>query len=134
MSIEDAIEARVRAIDLITARVGDQVAWGRRLAGAPAISMQLVADPRPQHFKGFQFWRPTLIQIDVLARTAAEARALRDALIAGLAEADSVSGVRFRRAEILNVRGSAVDQQGADLRIRPEIFRESIDIRFWHNG
>lgn len=134
MTLEDAVEARVRSIASVADLVGDQIAWGRRLAGAPAISMQVVADPRPKHFKGFQSSRPTMVQIDVLSRTATEARMLREALIAALSLPANIGGVRFQRAEISNVRGGSADQQGTDMRLRPEIFRESVDINFWHNA
>lgn len=132
--LEDAIELRVREVALVAQEVGSAVAWGRRLPGLPSISLQIVSDPRPQHLKGFQSSRPTLAQVDVLAKTPEQARALREALINALVVSASIGTVRFQRAEVTNVRAGAAEQQGGDMRLRPEIFRESIDIRFWHNG
>lgn len=132
--LEDAIEQRVRDIALVEEQVGNAVAWGRRLPGLPSISLQIISDPRPQHFKGFQSARPTLAQVDVVAKTPEQARALREALIVALVAPASIGTVRFQRAEVTNVRAGAAEQQGGDMRLRPEIFRESIDIRFWHNG
>ncbi|KQN91553.1 hypothetical protein ASE90_01740 [Sphingomonas sp. Leaf67] len=134
MTFEDAVEARARSVALVAELVGNQIAWGRRLSGVPAISLQVIADPRPAHFKGFQSPRPTLVQIDIMSRSATEARMVREALIVALVTPATVGAVRFQRAEISNVRSGAADQQGADLRVRPEIFRESVDINFWHNG
>ncbi len=131
---EVALEARIRALPEIASTTGLSISWGRRLPGLPALSLEVVADPRPQHFKGFQSVRATLVQIDVLAKTPDQARALREALIRGLVDPDATSTVRFRRSEVTGVRTTTAEQQGADNRIRPEVHHHSIDIRFWHNG
>lgn len=135
MSLEAALISRVLGVPGIAAKVGNRVKWSLRLAGLPAITMQTVADPRPQHYKGFQSSRPTNVQVDVWSGSEEEAAALRELLIVHLTPAATVGTVRFQRAMVLNVRGGAEPEQSVQgQRPRSELYRESIDFTFTHNA
>ncbi|MCM3679476.1 DUF3168 domain-containing protein [Sphingomonas paucimobilis] len=135
MTLEDAIETRLLASDDLTAHIAARVGWTRRLAGIPAITLQVISDPRPQHFKGFQPTRPTLVQLDVWSADPREAAAIRDLCIAVLAPADTVEDVRFQRAMITSIRsGAEPDRSGDSQSYAGELHRESIDFSFLHNA
>ncbi|WP_294195865.1 hypothetical protein [uncultured Sphingomonas sp.] len=132
MTLEAALTARASADAQLVDAIGVAGGWTRRLANLPEITFQIVADPRAEHFKGFQP-RETTVQVDVWAETAVEAAALRDRCLAAFVPAIVIEGVRFRRARIANVRGGAeAEQSGEPQRFRNEIARESIDIIFTH--
>ena len=134
MTLEAALEQRVAQ----TAGLRDlfaSVGFGGRIEGLPALVFQIVADPRPQHFKGFQRSRPTQVQADVYAETQAEAAELREACIIHLVPSARIGTVSFGRATIDNVRsGGEPEQSGERQRYRGEIGRESIDFTFLHNA
>ncbi len=135
MTLEDAIEIRLLASDDLTARIADRVGWTRRLTGIPAITLQVISDPRPQHFKGFQLTRPSLVQLDVWSADPREAAAIRDLCIAVLAPAETVEDVRFQRAMITSIRsGAEPDRSGDNQSYAGELHRESIDFSFLHNA
>ena len=140
MTFEDALEHRQRDDAEIMEAVGGRIGWSRDLAGEPAITNQIITDERPQHMKGFQRYRPTTVQVDVWARDPKVVRAIRERLIAILTPparvADGTNGVvRFQRAMTASTRGSPEQQQGQTTqRSRTEMFRESIDFIFTHNG
>ncbi len=132
MTFEAAVTARARADVHLFDAIGGAGGWTRRLTGLPEITFQTVADPRPEHFKGFQP-RQTTVQVDVWAATAGAAAALRERCIAIFITAGVSGGVRFQRAVIANVRaGAEPEQSGEPQRFREEIARESIDIIFMH--
>jgi hypothetical protein len=54
VTLEDAIEARQRGDELIDGLVAGRIGWDTSLEGEPAITNQIITDPRPQHYKGFQ--------------------------------------------------------------------------------
>lgn len=134
MTLEAALEKRIRTNPLLANRAAS-IGWSARLAGLPAIRLQVIADPRPQTMKGFQRARPTMVQIDVYAKDRAEAIAIRELCIAHLTPAAMVDEVRFQRATVDNVRpGSEPEQSGDPQRYRGELARESIDFTFMHNA
>lgn len=135
MTLSAALKARLLAGATIAAITQGRVGRGKQLQAVPAITLQIIADPRPQHFKGFQRVRPTSVQIDVWAADEATAEVLREHVIAVLVPADASTDVRFQRAMITNIRSGAESQQAAPgQRIRAELHRESIDFIFTHNG
>lgn len=73
MTFEDALEARMRADEVIVEPIGGRIEWGRRIDAVSALTLQIVSDPRPQHMKGFHSVRSTDVQIDVWSATAGEA-------------------------------------------------------------
>jgi len=134
MTLEAALDARVAGIPALIDRFAS-VGWSLRLTGLPALVFQIVADPRPQHMKGFQRTRPTQVQADVYAETATEAAELRELCIAHLVPPARVGAVSFARASVDNVRpGSEPEQSGESQRFRGDLSRESIDFTFLHNA
>ncbi|MGN5374593.1 hypothetical protein [Sphingomonas hankookensis] len=133
MTVEDAIEQRVLTDAGIAALIGGALTWGARLPALPALQASVVADPRPQHFKGPIRLRETRIQFDAWADDAAVARALREAVIVALTPAVLVGAIQFQRGFVVAVRGSGLLTR-EERAIDPELSRQSIDINFWHNG
>lgn len=135
MSMKNALERRLLDTRAIADRVGARVGWSRRLEGLPAITMQVIADPRPQHLKGFQRTRATQVQLDVWAASEDQAEEIRELCIEHLTPAALIDGIKFQRAMIDNVRsGAEPEQSGQPQRSRGELFRESIDFTFTHNA
>ena len=101
----------------VSAAIGStQVYWGTAPQGKapPYVRMNTVSDPRPQHLGGYNGARTTRIQVDVFAKTYAEARSLSEMIIAAVAQPATVSGVKFGRtkAEGPRDRGEDVDGVG----------------------
>lgn len=134
MTFEQAVESRAKAIATVARLAGDRVSWDLRIEREPAITMQVTADPRPQHYKGFQSLRGTLVQFDVWSDDPAEAAELREALIVGLVAPAVIGGIRFERAVIRGVRGGGLPNTASTQKFRDAMARESIDILFQHNA
>jgi hypothetical protein len=135
VSLVSALEERLRGVpDLVEATAG-RIGTSKRLSGVPAIVIRVVADPRPQHFKGFILARPSEVQVDVWAGSDALAGTIAKSVIAALCPAADVAGVRFQRAMITNVRGGPEQERSAPTpRLQAELFRHSIDFTFTHNA
>ena len=91
-----------------------------------AITLLNVTDERTQNYTGFDGMQPGYVQVDAWATTYAQAKALKDAIIAALTPADTFYGVRFTRAFVI----------GRDLSERTEtafIFRPSLDFTFFYS-
>jgi hypothetical protein len=137
VTLESALLVRLLDDVGIAEATKGQVEWGRTFTTLPAISLQTINDPRPQHFKGFHKTRPTDVQVDIWSKSAEIGAPLREAVIAVLAGPFDADGVRFQRSIITNVRGGAEQQQAGPVpvqRIRAEVHRTSIDITFTHNA
>jgi len=136
MTFETALVRRLLDAATVAEPTSGRIDWMRRPNGSlPAITLQTVSDPRPQHFKGFQSTRPTRVQIDVWAARPGDAVQLRNQVIATLAPADVVEGVGFQRAMIADVRpGFETDEAASEGQPAGEIYREIIDIIFTHNA
>jgi hypothetical protein len=100
MDMQGALRARLLAAATVTARVAQRVYWVDRpqATALPAITLQIIDEPRDQHMAGFQDLRQALVQVDAWAATYAEAAALKEAVITALVPAHSGDGVDFRRA------------------------------------
>jgi hypothetical protein len=137
VTFESALLARLLGDVAIKAATGSRVEFGRTFIALPAISLQIISDPRPQHLKGFHSSRPTDVQIDIWAKNVETGAPLRELVIGLLVQAAESDGVRFQRAMITNVRAGAEQQQAGPVpvqRIRAEVHRTSIDITFTHNA
>lgn len=130
MSIEVALRARLLAASAVTAAVGTRIDWTQRpqATALPAIVLQVVSDARPQTMKALQEYRPTLVQVDVFAKTRGEVVTIREAAIAAVLPAATQSGVSFRRAMIDSVRDLSTN---TDMGF---VHRDSIDITLWHDA
>ena len=118
----------------VTALVGQRVYWVDRpqAAALPAIVLQTISDPRPQHLKGFDALRETRVQLDVFAANQPGGlngydltRRITEAAIAALVPENSGNGIIFNRALVDGAR---------DLGERTEtqfIHRHSIDLLIW---
>lgn len=136
MTFETALVRRLLDAATVAEPTSSRVDWMRRPNGSlPAITLQTISDPRPQHFKGFQSTRSTRVQVDVWAARPGDAVHLRNAVIATLTPGDLVDGVTFQRAMIADVRpGFETDEAASEGQPAGELYREIIDIIFTHNA
>lgn len=102
MDLEQAITARLLGAAPVTAIAGARVYWDERpqASALPALVLQVISDPRPQHLQGFNSLRATRVQVDALAATRASARALIEAAIAALVPEAIVGGITFNRGQV----------------------------------
>lgn len=135
MTLEAALTARIGADGELASMLAEDGGWSLRLRSLPAISMQIVSDPRPQHYKGFQRKRRSFVQVDVWGADVASVGSVRDRLIGLLVPASRVGEVGFDRAEVSGARTLGVpEQSGAPTRHRDEVRRASIDFIFLHDA
>lgn len=121
MDMQGALRAR------LTGLAGGRVYWVDRpqTSALPAITLQVASDPMPQHLKGFDELRRTLVQIDCWADTYAAAKTLKDQVIAALVPENTANGIRFDRAIVESVRDLG-ERSGEKF-----IHRQSIDLGVW---
>lgn len=102
----------------------------------PALVMNIVADPREQHLKGFDGLRQTRVQLDAYAATAPAAEALAEAAITALVPHGEFSGVRFGRAMVANgpINLSAGTQDGVAVQAGNPISRRMVELIISHKG
>lgn len=107
--------------------VGNRVDWNARSQGKslPAITLQIVSDPRPQHMGGNQTTRETRVQVDIWSLNYPDAATLREAVIAELVPEVTLSGVIF-------LRSFAVIRETAERTDEGLIHRVSIDLMVNH--
>jgi hypothetical protein len=105
MDMEGALRARLLAASPVTSNVGQRVYWEDRpqQSALPAITLSLPVDGRDQHMGGFQSVRDVQLQVDVWARSYAEKKAIKEAVIAALAPAQSGNGIRFQAATGIDI-------------------------------
>ncbi len=125
MDFELALRARLRASDAVRAIVDDAVDWVERPqaadgGGYPAIVLQSDDDTRARTMMGVQGWRRPEVRIDCMARTFAQKRALREAVIATLQRSAVFDGGRFGRAQDVRVRDLSEDT-GTDFIHRDQV-------------
>jgi hypothetical protein len=128
MDMETALRARLLTALPVTALVLQRVAWIDRPQSdaLPGITLQLVTDKRTQNMTGFDGMQPGYVQADLWAATYAQAKALKEAVIAALTPAGIFSGVRFSRAFVTS----------RDLSERTDtafVFRPSLDFTFFYS-
>jgi len=109
---------------------GSRIYWVERpqLSALPAVTLQTISDPRPQHLKGLDGARPTRVQVDCWAATYAVALALARACIGALQPPTILAGKKFGQATIEGQRDLGEDQNGT------LIHRQSVDLIIWHVG
>lgn len=95
----------------------------------PAITYQVISDPRSDHLKGPDGARPTRVQLDCWADTYAVAKALVRAAIAALRFPATVQGKRFGHARVEGPRDLRETVAGGKT-----IHRQSVDLIIWHVG
>lgn len=135
MMLGDAVEQRLRNDPAANTLSAGRIGASRRLPAVPAYVVQVIDDPRPQHFKGFQRVRQSSVQVDAWGKTPAEADALAQAAIDALVPHAVVGPVQFQRATIAALRGGPEIERGSPTpRVQPELHRRSIDFIFMHNA
>lgn len=127
MHFKGALLARALADTAVGEMVGTRGYWKQRVQGepVPAIVFNIVSDPRPQHLKGFNDLRETIVQADCLDLTDIGATNLSEALVAALVPAVTSDGIIFNRAMVVDVRDGG-DQSGDTF-----IHRTSVDFSIW---
>lgn len=126
-----ALAARLLQAPGVSTIVGTRVDWLRRpqAAALPSITLQTITDARPRHLKGYQGARETRVQIDCWATSYAASVSAASAVVA-IVEAPGVfGGVRFGGAAIEGQRDFVEDRDG-----ETDLYRQSIDVTFWHEG
>jgi hypothetical protein len=126
--MEEALTARLLAATGLAALVGDRISWVERPQGEalPALTLQVISDPRPQHMQGFQDYRAARVQVDVWAADYLSAKQTSEAVIDAVVPAAEVAGIKFGRSFVDDAR---------DLSERTEtrtIHRKSIDFMIHH--
>lgn len=126
MDFEGALRARLTGAAAVTSVVGQRIYWVDRpqASALPAITLQIVDDPREQNMAGFQSRLFCTVQVDVWATSYAQGKSAKEAAIAALTPETTANGIKF---------GTATNIQARDLSERTEtqfIYRPSIDFRF----
>lgn len=128
MTMQSALRTRLKADATVAALVSTRIDWVERPQGKalPAITLQTISDPRPQHMGGNQDTRQTIVQVDCWAAKYADVRECADAVIACLTPSADAGGVRFLRSFVDNERDLAERTETAT------IYRVSVDMRITH--
>lgn len=122
MDMEGALRARLLAATSVTSAVQHRIYWEERpqQTDLPAITLSLPFDGRDQHLGGFQSVRSAQLQVDIWARSFAEKKAIKEAVIATLAPPHSGNGIRFQGA-------TGIDATPLNERVETRtIFRDAI--------
>lgn len=126
--METALRARLLNDPAVAAIIGNRVSWIERpqRSAYPAVVLQIVSSPRPQHMGGVQSFRQSRIQFDCFATTARQAAELCEAVIAAIVPAGESGETKFLRGFINDVRDLGEDTDGGF------VHRRSIDAYIWH--
>lgn len=121
MDMQAALRARITGA---STPAGQRVYWVDRpqASALPAVTLQVVNEPRSQHLKGFNPTQQDSVQIDCWASTYGTAKALKEAVLAAVVPEQTGNGVEFCRA-IIERSGEAVEKLGTEL-----IHRARIDL------
>lgn len=124
MDMQGALRARITGA---STTAGTRVYWVDRpqTSALPAVTLQVVSDPRPQHLKGFNTFRRTLVQIDCWASTYATAAALKEAVLAAVVPQNTSNGINFDRA-IVESSDDSGEMSGGVF-----VHRQRIDLAVW---
>lgn len=134
MDLQAGLRARLLADSAVAAIVGARIYWVDRPQETtyPAITLQTISDPRPEHLKGFDGARATRVQVDCWAKGAAGygvALSLARAVIAAISPPATVSGKRFGRGSVEGQR-----DLGETVTDGSFVHRQSVDFSIWHVG
>lgn len=124
MDMQGALRARITGA---STTAGTRVYWVDRpqSAALPAVTLQTISDPRPQHLKGFDELRETRVQIDCWADTYAIAKALMEAVLTAVVPENTANGIRFDRALVDSTNDSGERTE------TKFIHRQTADLFFW---
>lgn len=124
MDMPGALRARITGANTSAA---SRVYWVERpqAAALPAVTLQIISDQRPQHMKGFDSLRGTLVQVDCWGDDYGAVTALKEAVLAAIVPENTLNGIRFDRAIIDSERD--LGEQGTT----KFIHRASFDLIVW---
>lgn len=127
MNMEGALRARLIAAAPVAALIAQRIYWVERpqATGLPAVTLQIIDDPREQHMKGLHGHQAVLVQVDAWGGTYAQTKALKEAIIAALLPAETSNGIVFGRAFVRSRDLSETTEAGL-------IFRASLDFTINH--
>ena len=138
MNFHEGVTARLLDSAPVTAIVDRRINWGIRPQGEPlpAVTLQVVSDPRPAHLKGYDGARRTRLQTDCWAETLAQALALAAAVISTLKEPVTVGDKKFGNALVDAQRdlGETVGGGTGSQSSGTFIHRQSVELSIWHVG
>lgn len=95
-------------------------------AEPPYIRYLVVSDPRPQHMKGYDGARQTLVQIDCYAADYGVSRQLAQAVVDALANPAEHGGIHFGRGKAEGPRDFGEDTE------KGFIYRAVLDVMIEH--
>lgn len=124
MDMQGALRARITGA---STTAGTRVYWVDRpqTAALPAVTLQTISDPRPQHLKGFDPLRETRVQVDCWADTYAVAKTLMEAVLVAVVPENTANGIRFDRA-LVDSTNDGGERAGDKF-----VHRQSADLIFW---
>lgn len=93
--MEETLTIALLAQGSITAQIADRLSWQLRPQGKglPALCLHLISRPRTYHMAGEDSVSPGRVQVNCLAATRAQAKALADAVIAYASGLTALSGI-----------------------------------------
>lgn len=127
MDMEGALRARIVALATAAAA---RVYWVDRPQGTnlPSVTLQVVTgDYSPTYNNGLQTFRSPRVQLDAWATTYAGAKAIVDAIIAGLTAKQTGNGIYFDQIEFEGERDGLESVAGVS------VYRRGIDLIVWHS-
>lgn len=126
--MEAALSSRLIADQGVGAIVSDSVFWNERPEGSdyPAVVLLLIRQERPRTNDGFDRYRRSFVQFSCFAEDQSVAVALREAVVAAMAERCQHGGVEFLEALEVEVRGRVANTNST------AIHQEVVDVVIFH--
>jgi len=128
--MHEQLRRRLRDDAALAALQADRVYWNTRPQGSalPATVLSIVSDPEPQTYADVQPMRRTLVQADLVARSAIELAQMEEAFCNAIRGTAQVDGVKFRRAFIRDRRDRSQDGVPDYRHVL------QIDFQVWHSA
>lgn len=126
--MQEQLRSRLLADGTVAALVGTRVDWSVRPQASllPAITLQMISEPRPATMAGTMNTREARVQVDVWGKTYSDARLGARAVISALEPEATVGPVRFLRSFVDGDRDMPED---TELGV---VFRVSVDLKVNH--
>lgn len=131
MDFQTALRKRLLDNEAVRAIVNRRVDWVQRPQkdALPAVTLQVISDPRPEHLKDFDDARSTDVQVDCWAAKYGDALALARAVVAVVKAPATVAGKRFGNGQVVGQR-----DLGEKINDGTFVHRQSVDLSIWHAG
>lgn len=127
--MEEALTARVLAMAPLIAIIDNRATWGQRVPGepVPAVTMIQISPGRFYLHSGADGTGSPRVQFDCYGSNAAEALAVKKALIAGMEQRATHNGIAFSVALLDAERGPMFEDVGGG----DKTVRYSLDFFVW---